>query len=177
MAISHADHDHDNTPAARAKCRKAMANGDLVIQSVVTGKTVKVPAPAKVTVVPRRRGDGGVVKGMQAAKPVAGREMAIKGAGDLPTDIPTNHALTIARAWERGWPVVLGDRLRDDETRILIGGELAQVALVWNVEGRAGVFVRSLTSSKTHRVDSGPQAIALASGDEEWPWVNAGKLV
>ena len=80
-------------------------------------------------------------------------------------------------AWERGWWVVEGMRLNDAETRVLIAGDLAQVSLVFNAGGDSGVFVRSLTSSVTHRVDSGPQAVALASGDEEWPWVNAGKLV
>lgn len=222
MAISHADHNHPNTPAARASCRKQMANGDtpLTGNPVPAGGVAGTPhrkhtkasdpcpaaKPAKLTVVPRkamaktgtpveaavlvgksqggpkivvvprRRGDGGVVRGMIAAKP-SRKEKQINNSGDLPADIPTNHALTIARAWERGWPVILGERLKDDETRILIGGNLAQVALVWNVEGRGGVFVRSITSSITRRVDSGPQALALASGEEEWPWMIAGKPV
>jgi hypothetical protein len=85
--------------------------------------------------------------------------------------------LTIARAWEKGWSVIQGERLKDDESRILIGGNGVQVSLVWNAEGRSGVFVRSASSSITHRADSGPQAIALAAGEEEWPWTNAGKNV
>lgn len=174
MAISHADHDHPNTPAARAKCRKAMAQ-------VGTDAV----APAKMTVVPRRRGDGGVVKGMIAAQPVVrgtkvkAYDRPIRTAGDLPADIPANLVRTIEAAWELGWPVVEGMKLNDVETRILIGGELAQVSLVFNAGGDSGVFVRSLNSSITHRVDSGPMGLAIASGEEEWPWgiTTSGKLV
>lgn len=185
MAISHADHDHPNTPAARAACRKAMAinaeGGLSAVQArLVDGAVTKA---AKVTVVPRTRGDGGVVKGMIAAQPVVkgtkvkAYETPIRTAGDLPADIPPHLVRTIEAAWEAGLPVVKGMRLNDAETRILIGGKLAQVALVFNGAANSGVFVRSLTSSVTHRVDSGPQALALASGDEDWPWVTGGKRV
>lgn len=184
MAISHADHNHPNTPAARAACRKALNNGDEV--ATTDGKWVG--KPAQMTVVPRKRGDGGVVKGMIAAKPdgdqgvVKARkakayERPIRTVGDLPADIPVTMASTALAAVKLGYPVVEGMRLNDGETRILIGGPVAQVSLVFNAGGDSGVFVRSLTSSVTHRCDSGPQAMALASGDEEWPWVAGGKLV
>lgn len=177
MAISHADHNHPNTPAARAACRKAL-NGRPDANATVTAAVENHRAnktAAKLTVVPRRRGDGGVVKGLKAADPRG--EVRILTAGDLPSDIPSAHVLTIARAWEKGWTVILGERLKEDQTRILIGGDMVQVSLVWNAEGRSGVFVRAASSSITHRVDSGPQAIALACGEEEWPWVAAGKAV
>lgn len=179
MAISHADHNHPNTTAARTACRKAMAkimtdigrNLDLAGEPVLAEGARK--EAAKIIVVPRRRGDGGVVRGLKTNT----QERPITSTADLPADLPKAHVLTIARAWERGWGVVEGYRLNAEERRILIGGDLAQVSLVWNAEGRSGVFVRSVTSSITHRVDSGPQALALASGDEEWPWMNAGKRV
>lgn len=134
----------------------------------------KVPVrPAQMTVVPRKRGDGGVVKGMKAAGP----EKRIETSAHIPSDLPKDHVLTIARAWERGWTVVEGYQLNDAERRILIGGDLAQVSLVWNAEGRSGVFVRSTTSSISHRVDSGPAALALASGDQDWEWMNGEKRV
>jgi hypothetical protein len=148
---------------------RALAKGTPVEAAVLVGKSQGGP---KIVVVPRRRGDGGVVKGMKAA-----REVQIRTSADLPSDIPSGHVLTIARAWEKGWSVIQGERLKDDESRILIGGNGVQVSLVWNAEGRSGVFVRSSSSSITHRADSGPQAIALAAGEEEWPWTNAGKNV
>lgn len=174
MAISHAGHDHPNTTTARTKCRKAMSGGGAPFVAQPT-PGIDAPAPAKMVVVPRRRGDGGVVKGMVAADPR--REVQIRTAGDFPVDIPSTHTLTIARAWEKGWSVIMGESLKAGETRILIGGNGVQVSLVWNAEGASGVFVRSASSSITHRVDSGAQAIALASGDEEWPWMNAGVRV
>lgn len=181
MPISHADHGHPNTPAARAACRKAMAKtGTPVEAAVLIGKSQGGP---KIVVVPRRRGDGGVVKGMIAAQPVIkgtkvkAYETLIRTAGDLPADIPANLVRTIEAAWAADLPVIRGARLNDTETRILIGGSVAQVSLVFNAGGDSGVFVRSLTSSITRRVDSGPMALALASGEDEWPWVSAGKLV
>jgi hypothetical protein len=189
MTISHTGHDHPATPAARAACRKQMANGDTPltgnpIPSTIDGVVGKALRPAKLTVVPRRRGDGGVVKGMQTGDlgvvkgtKVKAYEKAIRTTGDLPADIPANLVRTIKRAWERGWAVVEGMPLNDNETRILIGGDIAQVSLVFNAAGGSGVFVRSLTSSITHRVDYGSQALALASGEDEWPWMNGNKLV
>lgn len=179
MAISHANHSHPNTPAARAACRKALNDGN----EVATTSGTFVGKPAQMTVVPRRKGDGGVVQGMKAAKPIRGKDAGVRGevrirtAGDFPGDIPAGHTLTIARAWEKGWSVILGESLTTGETRILIGGNGVQVSLVWNAEGSSGVFVRTHMSSIQHRVDSGIQAIALAAGDEEWPWVNHGKAV
>lgn len=192
MAISHADHDHPNTPAARAACRKQMTNGDTPLTGNPIPKTLagimnQALAPATLTVVPRKRGDGGVVKGLKAAKPdgdqgtvkgtkVKAYERPIKTAGDLPADVPAHFATTISSAWDLGYPVVEGLRLNDGETRILIGGPVAQVALVFN-GADSGVFVRSVTSSITHRVDSGPQALALASGDDDWTWTSADRNV
>jgi hypothetical protein len=222
MAISHKDHNHPNTPAARAACRKiraameagtafapaftrdpsaerALAEAAGIINKaniarVITAEDearladqlvegVHPRRAAKLAVVPRTRGDGGVVKGMIAAQPVVkarrvkAYDRPIRSNGDLPMDIPVDLVRTIESAWGKGWDVVEGMPLNGDETRILIGGELAQVSLVFNGAGGSGVFVRSLTSSITHRVDSGPQAMALASGDEEWPWVSGNKLV
>jgi hypothetical protein len=136
-------------------------------------------APVKMTVVPRRRGDGGVVKGMIAAQPVvkavkqkAHTERKIRTAADLPANLPVDLVRTVEIAWRESMPVIEGYRLNDAEARILIGGVVGQVSLVWDADGRSGVFVRSLSSSVTHRCDSGPQAIAFASGDEDWPWSN-----
>jgi len=160
MAISHADHNHPNTPAARAACRKAMAGGGgnpRVARIESDGK------PAKVTVVPRRKGDGGVVKGMQATAPKAavarlklpGR--LIKSVGDL-GDVPAILATEIRRAWDLGWEVVVGHPFNHEERRVVIFGPSAEIALVWSSDGRTGCFTRKNGSSITRRMadfDSG----------------------
>jgi hypothetical protein len=148
----------------------------------VLAEKAGIVKPAKIVkVVPmgrgsgryKRDGDQGVVK---ATKEKA-YERKIRTAGDLPANIPADLVRTIEAAWRESMPVVTGYPLNDAETRILIGGVVGQVSLVFNAGGDSGVFVRSLTSSITHRCDSGPQALALASGEEEWPWVNGNKLV
>lgn len=175
MAISHKDHNHPNTPAARAACRKQMAKGEGVITPSSRSKATADRLAAKasrsglagIAVVPRRRGDGGVVKGMKAA---AGK--MIKTPGDLPANLPPSMVNAISIAWREGCGVVDGYRLNDDESRILIGGTVAQVSLVWDANGRSGAFVRKLSSSVTHRCDSPEQAMAYALGDEDWAWDN-----
>lgn len=183
MAISHADHDHPNTPAARAACRKAMAkivnDGSTMNRSFAKSRAEQPARIAKVEPMGRgsgryrKSGDQGVVKGTK----VKAYETPIRTAGDLPADIPANLVRTIEAAWAAGLPVVEGMRLNEAETRILIGGPVAQVSLVFNAGGDSGVFVRATSSSVTRRVDSGPQALALASGDEDWPWMSHGKRV
>ena len=198
MAISHKDHDHPNTPAARAKCRKEGTPGPQIGTNLGRverayaeqaglvkhdAKTCQVhlcptcfPQPAQSTVVPRKRHDGGVVKGLKESAPVkvmkAPAGKPIKGPADVPVDCPAPLHYAIKAAWSRGWGVIEGYKLKDDENRILIGGTVAQVSIVWTAEGRTGVFVRKLSSSITHRADSAQAAIGLASGDDEWPWTN-----
>lgn len=185
MAISHAGHDHPNTTAARTKCRKEMQKAGVVptpSAERVLAEAAGIVKPARIVKVEpmgrgsgryRKTGDQGVVK----ATRVKAYDRPIRTAGDLPTDIPANLVSTISTAWDLGYAVVEGMRLNDAETRILIAGEVAQVSIVFNAGGDSGVFVRSFTSSVTHRVDSGPQALALASGDDDWPWMNAGVRV
>lgn len=159
MAISHADHDHPNTPAARAACRKAMNRGTTheTVENVTGDRK-----PAKMTVVPRRKGDGGVVKGMKAA----GLERFLKVPSDIPVDCPQPLHFAITRAWENGWDVIEGYKLNDMENRILIAGTVAQVSIVWNAAGFFGVFTRRLDSSITRRADSVQAAMAIAAGDD-----------
>lgn len=168
MPISHADHDHPNTPAARAACRKAMG-------SIIKGTTHETVEnvegdrkPIKMTMVPRKRGDGGVVKGMKAAGP----ERFLRTSADIPVDCPQPLHYAITRAWANGWDVVEGYKLNDMENRILIAGTIAQVSIVWNAAGFSAIFIRRLDSSVTHRADSAQAAMGLASGDDDWPWKN-----
>lgn len=169
MAISHADHDHPNTPAARAACRKAMgATGAPVGAVRKLAEQAGIVKPAKMTVVPRKRGDGGVVKGMKDAGP----ERFLRVPSDIPVDCPAPLHFAITRAWENGWDVIEGYKLNDMENRILIAGTIAQVSVVWNAAGFSAIFIRRLDSSVTHRADSAQAAMGLAAGDDDWSWKN-----
>jgi hypothetical protein len=175
MAISHADHDHPNTPAARAKCRKSMASSGAPAQilSIKTGKLVDVPPPVKMTVVPRHRGDGGVVQGMKATEPKAAtRRLKVSGSlinstGHL-ADVPAVLATEVRRAWKLDWTVQAGHPFNDDERRIVITGPVAEIALVWDSNGRTGIFIRNLNSSVTRRLDTPDEAFDAADTEDAW---------
>lgn len=188
MAISHADHDHPNTPAARAKCRRAMDNTHLsgeAVRKELAGTIIKGTThqmvenvtgdrkPVKMTVVPRRRGDGGVVKGMQATAPkAAARRLKVSGVkltriGDL-ADVPAVLATEVRRAWKLDWTVQAGHPFNDDERRIVITGPKAEIALVWDSNGRTGTFVRHHNSSVIHRLDTPDEAFDAADTDDAW---------
>lgn len=171
MAISHADHNHPNTPAARAACRKAMAKGDMILD-LATGDR----KPAQMTVVPRKRGDGGVVKGLQATSPkTAGGNLKKPGThlrtiGDL-ADVPRMLAHGVRMAWAADWDVVVGQPFNDTEARITIKGDQADIALVWRPslpEGVWGIFIRNWNSSVTFKVNSIQEAFDAAADIEAW---------
>lgn len=182
MAISHADHDHPNTPAGRAACRKTAA-------SVNAALTMGNPSnPPTMTVVPRRRGDGGVVKRMQAVRPsgtskaAADRAMRkaekgglaglvptkkpntqIKNIGDL-ADVPRMLAYGVRMAWAKEWSVRVGDKFNDNEARIVIDAPAGEIALVYRPSlpnGVWGVFFRAGYGSVTARVGSVQLAFEL----------------
>lgn len=174
MAISHADHDHPNTPAARAACRKALAGTGVPTGAVrKLAEQAGVVKPAQMTVVPRKRGDGGVVKGMQATDPRAAvRRLKVSGTvltriGDL-ADVPAVLATEVRRAWKLDWTVQAGHPFNDDERRIVITGPKAEIALVWDSNGRTGTFVRNHNSSVTRRLDTPDEAFDAADTDDAW---------
>lgn len=158
MAISHADHDHANTPAARAACRKAMAG------------TVKAP---QMTVVPRKRGDGGVVRGMQATKPHAGAGNLkrpgthLRNIGDLP-DVPRMLAYCAKLAWHEGWDVVVGHPFNDSEANIKIMGPKAEITCIWRHTLKDGIWALHLrrpgSPTGCGAASSALEAIEMAAG-------------
>lgn len=160
MAISHDGHDHPATPAGRAACRKAMAAGNA---PAATGK------PAKMTVVPRTKGDGGVVKGLKASASTRNLKKPgtrLKDIGDLP-DVPRMLAHGARLAWAEGWEVKVGEQFNDLEARIVCAGPTAELALVWKPSlphGVWGVFVRPWDSSITHRVNDIQSGVDMAAG-------------
>lgn len=186
MAISHADHNHPNTPAARAACRKRIGNGQSPLDASAERAlgTVKVSAERalaesaglvkapQMTVVPRKRGDGGVVKGMKAAAPKNTKRAnsLIKNESDM-GDVPHALAHGIREAWARDLDVRVGDRFRDDEARIVIQNEVGEIALVWKVTNPHGVhaiFVRNFDSSRTFKVNSVRQAFEVTETWDAW---------
>lgn len=181
MAISHKDHDHPNTPAARAACRKAMASS---IEIGATPDTIAAAfnkKPAQVTVVPRKRGDGGVVKGMQAAAPknVKRPNTLIKADHDL-ADVPRMLAYGVRLAWAADWDVKVGDRFNENEARIEIHGDLGIVSLVWRdkrPDGIYAIWVRNFDSSKQFKVDSVQHALELVEHDATAAWDEFGNLI
>lgn len=162
MAISHADHDHPNTPAARAKCRRANDVGG------TTHLSYENPAKsATLTVVPRKRGDGGVVQGLKNAKRP---NTLIKADYDL-ADVPRILAYGVRTAWALDLDVKVGDRFNDEEKRLTIQHELAEIALVWRdkrPDGIWAVFVRNWDSSKTFKVESIQHAFEVAADRVAW---------
>jgi hypothetical protein len=155
-------------------CRKKMAaGGDPPLR--VSGERVLAEAanPPQMTVVPRRRGDGGVVKGLKATAPKAGvNRLKLTGSkiartGDL-ADVPAVLATEVRRAWKLDWTVQAGHPFNEDERRIVITGPVAEIALVWDSNDRTAVFVRNLNSSVTHRVSSPDEAFDAADTDDAW---------
>lgn len=120
MAISHADHDHPATPAARAACRKSMASGASVGPVKATG-TVRL-----VGVEPRR------ARRVNGAAPVAERRRFIRDEGDMP-GVPHVFSAAIRHAWHQdGWDVQHGNPYNDTEKRIVIdNGHGDQLVLVY----------------------------------------------
>lgn len=166
MAISHADHDHPNTPAARAACRKLMEKGNAPKGGVKRNSSLATPL-AKMTVVPRKRGDGGVVQGLKNAKRP---NTLIKADYDL-ADVPRMLAYGVRMAWALDLDVKVGDRFNDEEKRLVIQHEEAEIALVWRdkrPDGIWAVFVRNWDSSKTFKVESIQHAFEVAADREAW---------
>jgi hypothetical protein len=161
MAISHADHDHPNTPAARTACRKRMADG----KSPLDAPTEKALGTKPATWHVKPKG-----KQPAALKNAKRTNSLIKNRSDL-ADVP--HALVhgIEEAWARDLDVKVGDRFRDDEARITIQAELCEIALVWKVTNPHGVnaiWVRNWDSSKQFTVSSIAEAFTVSEDRDLW---------
>lgn len=171
MAISHADHGHPNTPAARAACRKRLADGQSPLDvsaeralaeaaGIVKKATSK---PATWNVVPKG-------KKPVALKTTKRTNTLIKTVADM-ADVPRALAHGIREAWARDLDVKVGDRFREDEARVVIQAELGEISLVWkdsNVHGVHAIFVRNWDSSKTFKVQSVSEAFAVMEDRDMW---------
>lgn len=174
MAISHADHDHPNTPAARAACRKRLANGqsprDEATERALNHPVRKLAEEAGLTNKPGVWHVKPKGKVPTAAKNVKRENTRIKNRSDL-ADVP--HALVhgIEEAWARDLDVLVGDKFRDDEARIVIKGEVCQISLVWKVGNPHGVWaiwVRNWDSSKGYKVSSVAEAFTVSEDRDLW---------
>jgi hypothetical protein len=125
---------------------------------------------AKLNVVGRKRGDGGVVKATAAAvKNHKKPGTQLRTIGDLP-DVPQMLAHGVRMAWEREWTVKVGEQFNDAEARIVIYGPVAEIALVWRPStpfGIWGIFLRKNGSSVTRRMEIGIDYVfRMAAGED-----------
>jgi len=173
MAISHADHDHPNTPAARAKCRKEM--GKATVTGRITDDALSDPKPQGVPATWHVKPKGKVPAALKVNDPGARKNIKrlnslIKNVSDL-ADVPQALAHGIREAWARDLDVRVGDRFRNDEARVVIQADLAEIALVWkdsNVHGVHAIWVRNWDSSKAFKVNSVAEAFMVAETRELW---------
>jgi hypothetical protein len=168
--MSHADCDHPRTPAGRAACRKAGNTGT-----------------AKIRVVQRTKGDGGVVKATQKAMADAGvsgtpkrRRSAVsvdlkrpgtrlRGNHDL-ADVPRVFMRAINAAWENDWEVIVGETFDHTSRRIIVRAEHGDINLAWssaNPNGLQRVAFRPAGTSVTSVVSTLNGALRLAMGEDE----------
>lgn len=176
MAISHADHNHPNTPAARAACRKRMAAGQSPRDESAERALAGVK-PAKMTVVPRKRGDGGVVKGLKESA-TKRPNTHLRTIGDL-ADVPAMLAYGVRLAWAADLDVIVGDKFNDTEARIVIKADRGEIALTWRVatpNGIHAIWVRNYDSSRQFKVDSVQHALEVCAHDSE-AWDANGNLI
>lgn len=173
MAISHKDHDHPNTPAARAACRKSVTVTTKPSAERILAEGAGLVKPAKLSVVPRKRRDGGVVSGLQATAPKTGSGN-LKRAGtplrtiaDLP-DVPQMLAYAARLAWAEGWDVFTGYKFNDEEATIRIVGLKVEITCIWRVTQPHGIWalhLRRLNESKgCGAASSAVEAIEMAAG-------------
>jgi hypothetical protein len=123
--------------------------------------------PAKLNIVSRKRGDGGVVKATAAAVKAHKKPgTPLRNIGDLP-DVPRMLAHAARIAWSKAWVVVVGDRFNDTEARIVVYGPKAEISLIWRVSlphGVWGISVRPFDSSVAHKVGDVDSAFRMAEG-------------
>lgn len=142
MAISHADHDHPATPAARAACRKAMADGKLVNFNIIQTDATK----------PHTRGVRLV--GVAKANGRGFRAFAIRNEGDLADGVPHVFSGAIRKAWDMGWDVRSAHPYNDTEKRVEVKSDHGTVTLVYKAGNERvwGVFWRATSEVITHRI-------------------------
>lgn len=142
MAISHADHDHPATPAARAACRKAMAGGCTDPKLAIDG-------------VRERRGPVRLV-GVAKANGRGFRAFAIRNEGDLADGVPHVFSGAIRKAWDMGWDVRSAHPYNDTEKRVEVKSDHGTVTLVYKAGNERvwGVFWRAHNETITHRIEA-----------------------
>lgn len=167
MAISHADHDHPNTSAARAACRKALSKDGVYDWKASPERKLAEEAgivkPATWHVKPKGKTPA-AVKNMKRINTL------IKNDSDM-ADVPRALAHGIREAWARDLDVKVGDRFRHDEARVVIQAELGEIALVWkdsNMHGVHAIWVRNWDSSKAFKVNSVAEAFTVTEDRDLW---------
>lgn len=172
MAISHADHDHPNTPGARASCRKAMAINAEGGLSAVEARIMSDAAKASKITVAKSLGTKGL---REAAAAVATRKKVntkIKTIGDL-ADMPKMLAYAVRLAWDADLEVVVGAPFNDTEANIVIKGPAAHITCIWRSAQPHGIYAMRIrpvgTSVGAGEATSAQQAVDIARGVEPIP--------
>jgi hypothetical protein len=180
MAINHRDHDHPNTPAARAACRKQ--TGQATITGRLDGFRDPKPQGVPMTVVPRKRGDGGVVKGMKAAGPgrtLMRKNSLIKAEYDL-GDMPRMLAYGVRLAWAADLDVRAGDPFNEAERRVVIEADRGTISLVWKEnrpDGIWAIWIKNYDNSKQWKIDSVQEALEIMHRDSHEAWDEFGNFL
>lgn len=188
MAISHADHDHPNTPAARAACRKRMTDGRSPLnasaeralggigrvisdadEARLDGALVDGVHPrraAKITVA-KSPGTKGLREAAEAVKTRKRENAKITTIGDL-ADMPKMLAYAVRLAWAADLEVVTGAPFNDTEANIVIKGPAAHITCIWRSAQPHGIYamrIRPVDSSKgAGEATSAQQAVDIALG-------------
>lgn len=168
MTMSHADCDHLRTPKARAACRKRVLDTKA--------------GTAKIRVVPRTRGDGGVMEATKRAggdgAPKRARKAGsvdlkrpgtrLRGNHDL-ADVPRVFMRAVNAAWEEDWEVIVGETFDHTSRRIIVRSPRGDINLAWSANNPNGLQrVQWRAKGQSIAWDSTLNgAIRLARGEEE----------
>jgi hypothetical protein len=155
MAISHKDHDHPNTPAARAQCRKAMAASGTPMKKSAERELAEAagivkPATVWAGIKPMGRN---ATKAKPSTKNVKKPGTRLRTIGDLP-DVPRMLAYGCRLAWAQDWEVKVGEQFNDLEARIVIAAPAGEIALVCGESSSAPGTTPSPTGSIPSRKPS-----------------------
>lgn len=157
--------------AVEAKAERKLAVGAGVVK------------PAQMTVVPRRRGDGGVIKSMKADAPKTLKRpntLLPKGVIGNLADMPKMLAYGVRLAWAADLDVRVGDRFNDEEARVVIEADRGTISLVWRdkrPDGIWAIWIKNYDNSKQWKIQSVQEALELMHADAHDAWDENANLI
>lgn len=175
MAISHADHNHPNTPSARAACRKRMANGQSPRDESAERALAGITIPAAPMALNLSTGEI-TTRNIKRTTPKTSNRNVKRTATHLRkehdlADVPRMLAHGCRMAWDKGWDVAVGERFNETEARIEIHAPLAIISLVWkdsNPEGLTALWIRNRETSVAYRLTAIQEGIDAGDNADAW---------